>query len=97
MWRETVTKTRYTNVQNNIYVTLLKVFGVYQMFTKIFILAIMFIILVSLFSGLIYLVRDKGQSKRTVKALTWRIGLSLSLFIFLVIAYAFHWINPHGL
>jgi hypothetical protein len=66
------------------------------MFTKIFILVIMLIILISLFSGLVFLVRDDGKNKRTVKALTWRIALSLGLFIFLIIAFAAHWINPHG-
>lgn len=67
------------------------------MFTKIFILIIMLVILASLFSGLFYLVRDNGKTKKTVKALTWRIALSLGLFIFLMIAFGLHWINPHGL
>jgi hypothetical protein len=67
------------------------------MFTKIFILIIMLIILVTLFSGLLFLVRDNGKTKNTVKALTWRIALSLGLFIFLIIAFSLHWINPHGL
>lgn len=67
------------------------------MFTKIFILIIMLIIALTLFSGLIFLVRDNGKTKNTVKALTWRIALSLSLFIFLIIAFSLHWINPHGL
>jgi len=66
------------------------------MFTKIFILLIMLIILVTLFSGLMFLVRDNGKTKNTVKALTWRIALSLGLFIFLIIAFSLHWINPHG-
>jgi|TARA_R110000868_G_scaffold257005_1_gene514100 hypothetical protein len=66
------------------------------MFTKIFILIIMLIILITLFSGLLFLVRDNGKTKNTVKALTWRIALSLSLFIFLILAFSLHWINPHG-
>ncbi|MDF1828236.1 MAG: twin transmembrane helix small protein [Legionellaceae bacterium] len=66
------------------------------MFTKIFILIIMLIILVTLFSGLVFLVRDNGKTKNTVKALTWRIALSLGLFIFLIVAFSLHWINPHG-
>jgi hypothetical protein len=66
------------------------------MFTKMFILIVMLVILITLFSGLLYLVRDDGKTKRTVKALTWRIALSLGLFIFLMIAFALHWINPHG-
>lgn len=66
------------------------------MFTKIFILIIMLIILITLFSGLVFLVRDNGKTKNTVKALTWRIALSLGLFIFLIVAFSLHWINPHG-
>lgn len=66
------------------------------MFTKILIVLVMIIIVASLASGLIFLVRDKDQSKRTVKALTWRIALSLSLFIFLFLAFKFNWITPHA-
>jgi hypothetical protein len=57
----------------------------------------MFVILFALGSGLYYLVHDAGQSKRTVKALSWRIGLSLALFLFLFIAYILGWIHPHNL
>lgn len=56
----------------------------------------MLIIAGSLFSGLIFLIRDTGNSKRTVKALTLRVCISLSLFIFLLIAFKFGWIKPHG-
>ncbi len=67
------------------------------MFTKMFILIVMLVILITLFSGLLHLIRDEGKTKRTVKSLTWRIALSLGLFIFLMIAFALHWIHPHGL
>lgn len=66
------------------------------MFTKILILSAMFIIVFALSSSLFFLIRDGGQSKRTVKALTWRIALSLSLFLFLFLAFSFGWIKPHG-
>lgn len=66
------------------------------MATKILVISVMLVILGMLISGMVFLVRDKGQSKRTVKALTWRIGLSVSLFIFLLLAFKLHWITPHG-
>ena len=66
------------------------------MLFKVFIILIMIIILFSLGSGLVFLVKDKGQTQRTVRALTWRIILSLSLFILLFIAFALGWIQPHG-
>lgn len=43
----------------------------------------------SLFSGLWFLYRDRGESARTVRALTLRIGLSISLFILLLLSYRF--------
>ncbi|MCX7891001.1 MAG: twin transmembrane helix small protein [Burkholderiales bacterium] len=47
------------------------------------------LILASLGSALVYLVKDKGSSTRTVKALTLRVGLSIALFLFLMAGYYF--------
>lgn len=65
------------------------------MLFKVIVLLFVMFILYSLGSGLVYLVRDKSRSTRVVKALTWRIGLSVLLFILLFIAYALGWIAPH--
>jgi len=51
---------------------------------RIFVALLLVLILFSLLSGLVYLVRDRGNSERTVKALTWRIGLSIALFLALM-------------
>lgn len=67
------------------------------MLAKTIIIIVMVLIVLALLSGLFFLVRDEGKTKRPVKALSWRIGLSLGLFIFLFIAYHFHWIAPHAL
>ena len=67
------------------------------MFSKIIIFIVMIAILASLTSGLVFLVRDNGKTKRTVKALSWRIGISLALFVFLFLAFSLDWIKPHGL
>ncbi|KTC66570.1 Protein of uncharacterised function (DUF2909) (plasmid) [Legionella adelaidensis] len=67
------------------------------MFTKSLIILVMIIILVSLASGLVFLVKDEGKTKRTVKSLTWRIALSLGLFLFLFLAFSLEWITPHSL
>lgn len=66
------------------------------MLAKIFIVLILFTIIGSLFSGLFYLVRDKGSSDRTVRALTVRISLSVLLFILLMLGYATGILQPHG-
>ena len=63
---------------------------------KLLIIAILGLILLSLGSGLVFLISDKGQKTRTVKALTVRIALSLGLFVLLIVAYATGLIAPHG-
>lgn len=67
-----------------------------MVYTKVIVLVIFLGILVSLGSAMFYLVRDEGNSNRTLKALTWRIGLSVVLFASLFIAYALGLIQPHG-
>ncbi|MDH3588584.1 MAG: twin transmembrane helix small protein [Gammaproteobacteria bacterium] len=65
--------------------------------TKIFVLVVFLGIVSSLGSAMFYLVRDEGNSDRTLKALTWRIGLSVALFASLFVAYALGLIQPHGI
>jgi len=57
------------------------------------------LIIISLGSALYHLVNRKTQeqSEKTVKALTFRISLSILLFIFLFIAVATGVFKPHGL
>jgi cytochrome bd-type quinol oxidase subunit 2 len=65
---------------------------------KLAILVVLVGIVVSLGSALFHLVTDrKGETKNMVRALTWRIGLSVALFILLFIAWANGLIQPHGL
>lgn len=62
------------------------------------IVAIAFILIIgSLASALFYLMRDKGQSNRTVHALALRVGLSILLFALILVAYKFGWIAPTGI
>ena len=53
-------------------------------------------IVVSLGSALFHLVTDKGDSKKMVRALTVRIGLSVTLFLVIMAAWAMGIITPHG-
>jgi succinate dehydrogenase/fumarate reductase cytochrome b subunit len=52
---------------------------------KIIILVLLALMLYSLFSGLFYLVKDRGQGTRTLKALTARISIWVLLFVALCI------------
>ena len=47
-------------------------------------------------AGAAPLLVDKGQSKRTVNALTWRIGLSVLLFALVALGIFTGVIKPHG-
>lgn len=59
------------------------------------VLIVLFLIVVAaLFQALFFLARDKGESKRTVKALTWRIGLSILLFVLIIILWAVGLLKP---
>jgi len=56
---------------------------------KIVVILFLVFIVGSLFSALYFLIRDKGQGERTVKALTVRIVLSVVLFALLALGYYF--------
>ncbi len=56
---------------------------------KIVVILLFVAILASLGSALFVLVTDHGESKRTVKALALRVGLSLTLFLLLMAGYYF--------
>jgi hypothetical protein len=64
---------------------------------KLLILIAFVAILASLASGLVYLFKDSHDSRRLVNALTWRIGLSIALFVVLLLAYAMGFIEPGNL
>lgn len=65
------------------------------MIIKAFIILVILVILIALGSSLVFLVKDGGKSTRTVTALTWRIALSIALFLFLFLAFKMGWISPH--
>jgi hypothetical protein len=63
---------------------------------KIVIVVALVAIVASLFSALYYMYRDRGHGTRMVKALALRVGLSICLVAFLVVAYRLGWIAPGG-
>ena len=64
---------------------------------RIVVIVFLAIILLSLGSALFYLIRDKGKSDRTVKALTVRVALSITLFLLLMLGHYFGIIPKSGL
>ena len=63
-----------------------------QEIMKILVVVLLLLVLASLFSALFFMYRDKGNSRRMVTALTFRIVLSVAIFLILIGSYYFGWI-----
>ena len=55
------------------------------------------LIIASLASALVFIMKDRGTSDRTVKALALRVGFSITLFVSILVAYKLGWIQPTGI
>ena len=66
------------------------------MLSKILIIVIFLGVIGSMGSALFFLIKDKGQSDRTLKALTVRICVSIALFALLFVLWGLGLISPHG-
>jgi cytochrome b561 len=64
---------------------------------RLFIIAVLIAIVWSLGSAMFQLSRGKGDSGKMLRALTWRISLSVGLFLLLILAWRMGFIRPHGL
>jgi hypothetical protein len=53
------------------------------------VMAMLLLIVASLGSAFVFMFRGRGDSKRMVKALTLRVGLSVFLFVMLMAGYYF--------
>ncbi len=62
----------------------------------VLVVGVLILIVWNLGQGLYYMLTDRGQSKRTVNALTRRIALSVALILFVILAIYMGWITPHG-
>jgi hypothetical protein len=66
------------------------------MIFKIVILCLLLVVLISLGSALAAMAKG-DKSDKMLKSLSWRIGLSVLIFILLLIGQAMGFITPHGL
>ena len=62
---------------------------------RILIVILLLAVIASLFSGLFFIYRDKGQSDRALISLTIRIALSILVFLILIGSYYFGLIPDH--
>lgn len=67
---------------------------------KIFIVVAFLLILASLASALVFMMRDgrdgKPKTNNMVRSLSLRVGLSIALFLCILLAYHLGWIQPTG-
>jgi hypothetical protein len=64
---------------------------------RLLVVAVLIAIIASLASAAFQLASGKGDSGKMLKALTWRIGLSVALFLLLIVAWKAGIVKPHGL
>ena len=67
------------------------------MLSTVLILIFFAAIVYNLGAGLYFMMTDKGQTDRTVKALTRRIGLSVLLILLVIAGILTGFIKPHGI
>jgi len=63
---------------------------------RLLIVAILIAIIFSLGAALFQMATGKGDSGKMLKALIWRIGLSVALFLLLLLAWRAGLIKPNG-
>jgi hypothetical protein len=64
---------------------------------RVLVFCLMAAILASLGTALYHLSTGKRDSSKMLRALTWRIALSIALFVLLMIAWRAGYITPRGL
>jgi hypothetical protein len=63
---------------------------------KIVIVVAFVLIIGSLASALVFMIRDRGRTRNTVRALAFRVGFSIALFALILTAHYLGWIQSTG-
>jgi cytochrome b561 len=63
---------------------------------RLIIIAVLVTIVAFLGSALFQMARGQGDSQQMLRALTWRIGLSVGLFVAMLILWRMGLIHPHA-
>jgi len=66
------------------------------MLVKAVIIIFLLVILYSLGSSFVFMIKDKGEGERALHRLMWRIGLSIFLLILLYVMFQLGWIESSG-
>lgn len=61
------------------------------------IIALAFLLIVgSLVSAMVFMMRDRGRTKNMARALGFRVGFSIALFVFILVSHRLGWIESRG-
>ena len=63
---------------------------------RLIVIAVLVTIVAFLGSALVQLSRRQGDSQKMLRALTWRVGLSVGLFLTLLLLWRLGLIRPHA-
>jgi hypothetical protein len=66
-------------------------------YAKIIIGLLLLIIIYCLGSAMYFMLSGKSHPTSMAKALTWRVILSLCVFLLLMIGFYLGWLTPHGM
>ncbi|MDN5864088.1 MAG: twin transmembrane helix small protein [Gammaproteobacteria bacterium] len=66
------------------------------MIVHIILIVLFLIVVVALAQALFFLAHDRGESKRAVKALSWRVGLSMLLLVLIFVLWAAGVLHPNA-
>ena len=66
-----------------------------MLWVKVLALLLLAAAVFALFRGLTSMVKGESADGRTVRALAWRVGLSVAVFLFLILSMYMGWITPH--
>ena len=58
------------------------------------IIILVVLMLISLGSAMLFMLKDRGKTDRTINALTWRVGIWVVLLGFIIAGINFGWIKP---
>lgn len=62
---------------------------------KLIVIVLLIAAVVSLARALMALVRSESKDGKTMRALAWRIGFSVLVFVFVLVSMKMDWIQPH--
>lgn len=62
---------------------------------KLIVVILLLAAVISLGLALMSLVKGQGKEGKTMRALAWRVGFSVAVFLFIILSMTMGWVQPH--